>query len=450
MKFQRFTPAGLRLRVSIVTFFLVLITVTLCPESLRAQEFGSIERDRAKVMLNSVKNEIKKNYYDPAYHGVDLDARFKVAEDKLKQATSMGQVFGIIAQAVLDLNDSHTTFFPPERSASVEYGWEIKMIGDKCYLFAIKPGSDAASKLKLGDQVLAIDGIQPARENLWKLYYLYYSLRPQPGVRMIVQSPEGEPRQVDVLAKVKQGKKRLDFTRDLNDYYGELREAENESRLHDHHYVTLGKDKELFVWKMPQFDSPQLVEEMMGKAKNSKALILDLRGNGGGAEVTLLKLLGYFVDKDTKVGDIKMRKETKPMIAKSRGGETYKGKLIVLVDSQSASSSEVFARTIQLEKRGIVIGDNTAGAVMRGIYHSLQLGSEVIVPYGVQVTNADLVMTDGKSLENVGVTPDERKLPTAKELASNLDPVLAYAAVMAGVDLTPEKAGTYFPVLWKK
>jgi len=367
MNFPCFTLAGPRLRSSIVTFFAVVLAVTLCPELLRAQEFGSIERDRAKVMLTSVKNEIKKNYYDPAYHGVDLDARFKVAEDKLKQATSMGQVFGIIAQAVLDLNDSHTTFFPPARSASIEYGWEIKMIGDKCYLFAIKPGSDAASKLKPGDQVLAVDGYQPTRENLWKLYYLYYALRPQAGVRMIVQSPEGEPRQVEVLAKVKQGKKRLDFSRDLDDFYGELREAENESRLHDHHYIALGKDKELFVWKMPQFDSPQLVEEMMGKAKNSKTLILDLRGNGGGAEVTLLKLLGYFVDKDTKVGDVRTRKETKPMIAKTRGSDGFKGKLIVLVDSQSASSSEVFARTIQLEKRGTVIGDNTAGAVMRGI-----------------------------------------------------------------------------------
>jgi len=59
-------------------------------------------------------------------------------------------------------------------------------------------------------------------------------------------------------------------------------------------------------------------------------------------------------------------------------------------------------------------------------------------------------MTDGKSLENVGVTPDERKVPTAKELAANLDSVLAYAAVMAGVELTPEKAGSFFPVMWKK
>ena len=429
---------------------LVLIAILLAPQSLSAQQFGSIERDRSKVMLTSVKNEIKKSYYDPSFHGLDLEAHFKVAEDKLKQASSMGQVFGIIAQTLLDFNDSHTFFIPPQRAVTVEYGWQMEMIGDKCYVVAIKPGSDADTKLKLGDQVLAADGHQPTRGNLWKMNYLYYSLRPQPGIRLIVQSPEGQPRQVDVMAKVKEGKKRLDFTNNLDDYYHELREAENESRLHDHHYISLGKEKELFIWKMPQFDAPELVEDMMGKARDSKALILDLRGNGGGAETALLKLLSYFVEKDTKIGEVKTRKETKPMIVKTRGGGVYKGKLIVLVDSQSASSSEVFARTIQMEKRGTVLGDNTAGAVMRAMYHPLQLGADTIVPYGVQVTNADLVMTDGKSLENVGVTPDELRLPTAKEMAGNLDPVLAHAASIAGVELTPEKAGGFFPVLWKK
>jgi C-terminal processing protease CtpA/Prc len=435
--------------------FIALFGLLMCGslQLSHAQQFGALERDRAGVMLNSVKNEIKKNYYDPTFHGVDIDARFKAAGDKIKQSTSLGQVFAIIAQAVLDLNDSHTFFIPPERAVSVEYGWQMQMIGDKCYVTAIKPRSDAEAKgLKVGDQVISVDGYQPTRDILWKLQYLYYTLRPQPGMRVVVQSPDDQPRQLDVLAKTKEGKRFLNLTfMDAGqDYFDLIRQAENESRLYEHRHISAGDNKELFIWKMPQFGASETVDEMMGKAKDSKALILDLRGNGGGAEQTLLRLIGYFFDKDVKVGDIKRRKETKPLVASTRGGSSYKGRLIVLVDSESASSSEIFARIIQMEKRGTVIGDNTAGAVMRAITSPLQLGADTVVYYAAQVTDADLIMSDGKSLEGAGVTPDERMTASAKDMAAGLDPVLSHAASLAGVKIAPEKAGQFFPVQWKK
>src|SRR5207253_1910338 len=100
------------------------------------------------------------------------------------------------------------------------------------------------------------------------------------------------------------------------------------------------------------------------KFKKRKALILDLRGNGGGAEETLLRLIGNFFDHDIKVGDLKSRKEEKPMVAKTRGAAGFSGKLVVLIDSNSGSAAELFARVVQLEKRGAVIGDLSAGAVM--------------------------------------------------------------------------------------
>ena len=59
-------------------------------------------------------------------------------------------------------------------------------------------------------------------------------------------------------------------------------------------------------------------------------------------------------------------------------------------------------------------------------------------------------MADGKSLEHVGVTPDEIKLPAAADLAAHRDPVLAYAASLLGVTMTAEKAGSFFPIEWRK
>jgi C-terminal processing protease CtpA/Prc len=57
-------------------------------------------------------------------------------------------------------------------------------------------------------------------------------------------------------------------------------------------------------------------------------------------------------------------------------------------------------------------------------------------------------MADGKSLEGTGVTPDETVLPTAEDIAAGRDPVLAYAAKLAGLEIDPVKAGKLFPFEW--
>jgi C-terminal processing protease CtpA/Prc len=66
------------------------------------------------------------------------------------------------------------------------------------------------------------------------------------------------------------------------------------------------------------------------------------------------------------------------------------------------------------------------------------------------ITVADVIMSDGKSLEKTGVTPDEILLPTAEDLANDRDPVMARAAALCGVTLDPVKAGTLFPIEWKR
>ena len=426
--------------------------ISLAPyKPVGAQTLKPVDRDRGHIRLKSIKNDIKKNYYDPNFHGIDLDARFKLADDKVDQATSIGQVFGIVAQTLLDFDDSHLFFVPPQRSDKVDYGWQMQAFGENCYVSAVKPGSDAEAKgLKPGDQIKAVDNFTPVRDNLWKLKYLYYALRPQPGARLIVQSPGGRERQVDVLAKVKQGKQRIDLTGRMadNDIWDLIREGENQDRIRRHRYYEMGDDA--LIWKMPQFDLDEHgVDELMGKAKKRKALILDLRGNPGGSEETLKLLLGYFVDSEEKVGDIKRRKETKPLTVKPRGGG-FKGKLVVLIDAESGSSAEIFSRVIQLQHAGTIIGDRSAGAVMRARNYSYQIGADTVVFYSASITDADLVLNDGQSLEHKGIKPDILVLPTAEDLAANRDPVLARAAELVGLKLDAAKAGTLFPVEWLK
>src|SRR5437870_3690606 len=146
MKYSR-----LLLRTRICCLF-ILSLFAISP--LQAQQPPSkFEIDRAGNMLNVIKDDLRKNYYDANNHGMDVDARFKLAADKLKEATSIGQLFGIIAKVLLDLNDSHTFFLPPGRSSRTEYGWQAQMIGDKCYVVSAKPRSDADNKgLRAGDE----------------------------------------------------------------------------------------------------------------------------------------------------------------------------------------------------------------------------------------------------------------------------------------------------------
>jgi C-terminal processing protease CtpA/Prc len=428
-----------------VLIFIVLLGST---HATFAQSLSSQDRERGVVMLKAVRDDIKKNYFDPAFRGIDVDARTTLAEERIKQAKTNAEVFGIIAQFLLEFKDSHTVFLPPQRNSRVEYGWQMQTFGDDCYVIAVKPKSDAdAQGLKPGDKVLKVDGIAPNRDNLWFYYYLYTALAPRPVVRVEVQSPGEQPRQLELKAKVQTGRLVRDLTDtiDLNAYF---RELEDEAHMTEHRAVEVSKD--VGIWRMPSFDlTSDGVDERIDKVKKYQTLIIDLRRNGGGAEETLQRLIGNLFDRDITIGDMKRRKETKPMVAKTRGDSGFKGRLFVLVDSNSGSAAEILARVVQLEKRGTVLGDRTSGMVMRSRLYPHQIGLETIVFYGVSVTDADLIMSDGKSLEGVGVSPDEILLPTADDIRSQKDSVLSRAVAMAGGTLDPAEAGKLFPFKWK-
>lgn len=417
----------------------------------RAQSLSSFDRQRYSQMLDVLKSDIKKNYYDENYHGINLDEHFKQAQEKIKQATSIGQALGIIAQALLDFNDSHLFFQPPGHVVKVEYGWQMKMIGDKCFVTAVKPGSDAEAKgLKPGDEIYSIDGFEPTRDNMWKMQYYYYALRPRAGVKLVILEPDGKQREVLAMAKVEQGK----LIKDIEDIFTtEIRDAENESRLQRDIIVTKKdkKDNDIIIWKMHSFvQDPAEMDSRMSEVKKYKALVLDLRGNGGGRVDALERLVGNFFDHDVKIADLKGRKKMDPQLAKARSKNFFTGKLVVLVDSGSGSAAEIFARTMQIEKRGIVLGDRSAGAVMQAMAYGHESGVDIVAFYGASITNADVIMTDGKSIEHVGVTPDETILLTGADLAAHRDTVLSRAAELVGIEMSPEEAGKLFPVEWKK
>jgi C-terminal processing protease CtpA/Prc len=412
------------------------------------QKFDANNMARVVGVLHDAYDTVKKHYYDTKFHGLDWDARYAAAKEKMKAVTSLSQGFGVTAGMLDELNDSHTFFQAPARPYKVDYGYRMQIFGNQCYVTRVRPGTDAVGKVNPGDLVLGYNNYAVNRADLWKLNYYYDNLAPMQASTLVFRDLTGKEQKLTINAKVKEEKRVLDLTGGGggDDFWQLIRESETEDHLTRQRVVEMG---DVTFWKVPEFDMENdEVDRIFGITRKHKSLIIDLRGNPGGAIVTMDRMIGNLFDHEIKIADRTGRKELKPETAKSRGKDIFTGNLIVLADSQSASASEVFSRVIQLEKRGTVIGDQSAGAVMEALHYASSQGMDVKFFYGFSVTEADLIMKDGRSLEHVGVTPDTIMIPTAKDLADGSDPVLAKAAERANLKLDPVAAGKLFPFEW--
>lgn len=410
-------------------------------------QLSGLDRERAQSILDGVASDIRKEYYDPKFHGVDWDAKVAEARAGIAKANSWNAAMIEIAVLADSLNDSHTNVFPPQPAVRTDYGWTFQLFGDRCYVTRVRPKSDAEAKgLKPGDEVLTIDQVKPTRSTLPKISYAIQVLSQQSSLRVSVKNQSGTTRTVDVAAKVTlpQIVSGSDHPYGLDQQYYRLGFEDYEQRMRPQ---TIERSDGLMIFKLPGFFlSESEIERIVARARKHAALVMDLRGNPGGAVECLQYLLGGVFDHEVKIADKIMRSKTTPMVTKSHH-DPFTGKLIVLVDSGSSSGAELFARVVQIEKRGTVIGDRSSGLVMESRIYPRSIGLPP-VRYADSVTEADLIMADGKSLEHIGVTPDETVLLTPSDLAEGRDPILARAAELAGVKLTPEDASKLFPYEW--
>ncbi len=400
---------------------------------------AKLNRGRGLDMLSEIKDLIKKAYYDPKFHGINLDERFNSAAERIKKLETNSQIFRVIAQVLAEFNDSHTRFIPPSRKNTFEYGFSMQMIGNNCFVVDVKKESDAENKgLKSGDVILTIGSYIPTKENFWKIEYLIYSLDPQESLNLVTKSFDGKEHEIHVKSKIKTPE----------EVKKEIAKRKNEKK--EKPYKCQEINSELIACKLYTFSVEKgTIDKMMKEVGEHRKLILDLRGNGGGYVSTEIYLTSYFFNHDVKIGDEITRKKTIERIAKSRREKVFNGELIVLIDSDSASASEVFARVIQIEKRGKIVGDVSAGAVMTSQIHYLTIGHNtmtlgVFVACALNLTVGDLIMSDGNRLEDIGVIPDFPVGPTSYALAQKTDPVLSFAVSKLGGELTPEKAGTFY------
>jgi hypothetical protein len=213
-------------------------------------QFDSIQRERARQMLRDLHDALQHHYYDPQFHGIDMDARFKAADTRLQSVNNLGDALLAIAETLDALKDSHTFFLPPSRNTHREYGYIQQMIGDRCFITAVRPNRDASEKLAPGDEVLAWQGFTPKRETFPTMNYIFNTLLSVPAMSLTVRGPDGATRKVEVAPTVTRDKQVLNL-HDENDFWKLIRDQENGERENRQQLVNSGDA--LLIWKMPEF-----------------------------------------------------------------------------------------------------------------------------------------------------------------------------------------------------
>ena len=427
------------------TFLLLGVTASILTLETPGQKISTVERDFAEAALKNVSADVQRHYYDPKLRGLNWDALVHEAKVNIGKSLNTPVAFAQIEGVLEHLNDSHTFFVPPQSANTVDYGWKFKIIGSRAYVTEVAPESDAEKKgIRPGEEVLTIDGFTVDRASSLNLKYALTIFVPRANLQIDLRDPAGKLLHLSVASAIKMHpavNSLADYSWNLNQQIINSEDAWDKEKAQ---YKEFGP--ELMILRVPAFLQTGLaVDAMFEKACTHKTLIIDLRGTPGGRVDSVEDYLAHILIHDAKVGESVSRDGTKPIAVKRKRHNAFTGDLIVLVDSESTSGAEIFARAVQLEERGTILGDHTAGETMEAQYFIHVFGSNPVYFYGVAVTVANPIMADGKSLERVGVEPDRTFLPTGADLAAGRDPVLAYAAGLAGVKLSPEDAAKLFP-----
>lgn len=163
----------------------------------------------------------------------------------------------------------------------------------------------------------------------------------------------------------------------------------------------------------------------MAFVRHTRALIIDLRENGGGHPSMGVLLLSYFFSNPTHLSDFHRRDDarveqnwTAPFVP----GAHYTNPVYVLTSRETISAPEGFAYDLQTRRRAVIVGETTAGAANPGYERRIGEHFTAFIPFGRAVSPVT-----GTNWEGTGVTPD---LPaTANDALSAAQRAVLQAAI---------------------
>jgi len=231
----------------------------------------------------------------------------------------------------------------------------VRRMGDDTYFAEPYEGNPAEkSGIKAGDKIVSIDG-----KNMHK--------KSTDDVSSSLKGPKGTTIKVEIERKG-EGNKIIEITRD-------------EIKIPDVPYAGMLDEKIGYV-KLNSFtqtaasDVKSAIEKM--KSEGMEKLVLDLRGNGGGLLIEAVKIVNFFVPRNTVVVTTKGRvKEENRVYQTLEEPIASTIKLVVLIDDGSASASEIVAGSLQDLDRAVIIGQTSYGKGLVQRTYDLKYGSKV-------------------------------------------------------------------------
>lgn len=407
--------------------------LVLALANILLQEVRASASPVQEAVFEAVWEEINANYYDPEFGGKDWDAIGEAYRQRLSLIEDSSGFDGLISEMLRELGESHFSFASPSFNQLMPNSWrggdagmDLSVVGNRVIVHRVEPeGAADLAGVRAGHELVSVDGIRVAdlrrqivESGVFKNtlhYYLKEAARNRffgtPGKQIACHLRDGrigrmEKREVELQAY--QGR--------MSSQFGHLAESPmvlEDSKLDSNiHYLRFD------LW------FPSLMEEMRsiirGLDPGTRGLIIDIRGNPGGIGLMATGLAGMLVDEEYEMGRMQMRRGHLNFNVYPQKG-AYLGPVAVLIDSNSISTSEIFAADMRESGRARLFGTRTAGAALPSVFKQLPNG------YYLQMAIADYVTLRGNRIERLGVLPDEEVSLSPSRLRRGEDSVIEAA-----------------------
>jgi carboxyl-terminal processing protease len=382
--------------------------------------FGQVatidERDVSQLRqktFDRVWSLVNERHFDPTFGGVDWK---KVGENyrPLALAAKTNQEFhAVLNQMIGELNQSHFSIYTPEGEQELTkcndgiVGADVKIVENKVLVTRLESNSPAEKAgLKMGFEIVKIDNrsipeILLPVETSFTGRKLSDTLKQTYRERTLNRILCGKPETTIKIEALNKQNKSQSFSLTRTAYNGEIdKVAEGlppfkllfeAKRLPSNiGYVSFN------VWLPKQANR---VRDAIVSMRDTKGIIIDLRGNSGGQGNLVNTVGGVLFSDRVSFGKTKTRFGGYDFWAIPQEN-VYDGKIVILTNNGTGSTSEIFAGGMKDLGRAEIIGERTAGAVLPATIEKLPTGANFM--YAV----ADYRTPTGVLLEGRGVTPD--------------------------------------------